>query len=209
MRATASWLLTGVLILLPLGCGTPEEPPAAPATADPGTMGADEPDSRVVATVGGQAFTMDDLDARAMMLDIRPYQSLYETRRRALQEMLGEQLLDAEAAERGITRDELVNLEINQKLIQPSQEQVRQFYEHNKSKLQGRPFEEVSAQLPNMMNRENRDRLVQELLNSLRVKYAVSFTLEPPRVPVTIAENDPTKGPDGAPVQIVEFSDFQ
>ena len=43
----------------------------------------------------------------------------------------------------------------------------------------------------------------------MKSKNNVTTTLDPPRVPVTVAANDPVKGPAGAPVQIVEFSDFQ
>jgi protein-disulfide isomerase len=33
--------------------------------------------------------------------------------------------------------------------------------------------------------------------------------LEPPRVEVTLAANDPSRGPAAAPVTIVEYSDYQ
>ena len=44
---------------------------------------------------------------------------------------------------------------------------------------------------------------------SIKAKHEVKIHLDPPRVSVTIAANDPTKGPAGAPIQILEYSDFQ
>jgi protein-disulfide isomerase len=46
-------------------------------------------------------------------------------------------------------------------------------------------------------------------LKELRTKAGVKMLLEPPRIDVEIGDNNPVKGPAGAPVTIVEFSDFQ
>ena len=50
---------------------------------------------------------------------------------------------------------------------------------------------------------------MKRLLANIKTKHDVRINLDPPRVPVTVAANDPVKGPAGAPVQILEFSDFQ
>jgi hypothetical protein len=48
-----------------------------------------------------------------------------------------------------------------------------------------------------------------DLVAGLKEKQAVKILLEPPRSEVRIAEDDPTEGPKDAPIQLVEFSDFQ
>jgi hypothetical protein len=49
----------------------------------------------------------------------------------------------------------------------------------------------------------------QTYLTSLREKAEVAITLDPPRVPITVAEGERVKGSAEAPVTIVEYSDFQ
>src|SRR5262249_23623813 len=44
---------------------------------------------------------------------------------------------------------------------------------------------------------------------SLREKAAVKVALEPPRASVPVPASAPTLGPDGAPVTIVQFVDYQ
>ena len=39
--------------------------------------------------------------------------------------------------------------------------------------------------------------------------HSVEVALKVPRVPMTIAANDPYMGAEGAPVRIIEYSDFQ
>ncbi len=46
-------------------------------------------------------------------------------------------------------------------------------------------------------------------IEALKRRSNVKIALEPPRVDVQIAQNDPAKGPASAPVTIVEYVDFQ
>ena len=49
-----------------------------------------------------------------------------------------------------------------------------------------------------------------QLVDELRDKAGnVRVLLEPPRVEVAVAATDPAKGPETAPVTIVEYSDYQ
>jgi protein-disulfide isomerase len=75
--------------------------------------------------------------------------------------------------------------------------------------MQGRTLEQMSTQMKTYLANQSRQGAMNVLLASLRDKNPVETLLEPPRVAVTIAANDPTKGPADAPVQVLEFSDFQ
>ena len=47
-------------------------------------------------------------------------------------------------------------------------------------------------------------------MDELRTKAGdLRVMLEPPRVEVTLADSDPSRGPATAPVTIVEYSDYQ
>jgi hypothetical protein len=199
MHGMKGWIVF-VLALAAFGCaGTAEDPDGAATAAT----------SEVVARIGDHEITLDEVDRQAKQTDAQAYQALYEARQKALETMLTDQLLDDESAERGITREALLDQEVNQKTVRPSAEQIQSFYEQNKARMNDRPLEEMSGQIGNYLVTQSRQQAMRALLVDLRAKSTVEVTLEPPRVPVTIAANDPTKGPAGAPVQILEFSDFQ
>jgi hypothetical protein len=193
------WIVAG-MVLAAIGCaGTAEDAGGAPTSGS----------AEVVARVGEHEITLEEVDRQARQTDVQAYQALYEARQKALETMLTDRLLDDEAAERGITREQLLDQEVNQKTARPTAEQIQSFYEQNQSRMGGRSLEEMSAQISSFLVNQNRQQAMRTLLVALRGKSTVEVTLEPPRVPVTVAANDPTKGPAGAPVQILEFSDFQ
>jgi len=199
MNWMRGWIVVGVA-LAAFGCaGTAEDADGAATSTTSG----------VVARVGDHEITLEEVDRQATQTDAQAYQALYEARQKALETMLTDRLLDDEAAQRGITREALLDQEVNQKTTRPTAEQIQSFYEQNKGRMNDRPLEEMSGQIGNFLVTQSRQQAMRALLVDLRAKSTVEVTLEPPRVPVTIAANDPTKGPAGAPVQILEFSDFQ
>ena len=48
-----------------------------------------------------------------------------------------------------------------------------------------------------------------DFVANLKKEAGIEIYLDPPRSDVKIAANDPKKGPEGAPITLVEFSDFQ
>src|SRR5690349_1547506 len=74
--------------------------------------------SEVVATVAGSPITLGDVDATALQQSAADFggarlvQALYLARRAALDEIVGNRLLDIEARARGIDRPALVQREI-------------------------------------------------------------------------------------------------
>src|SRR5687768_16103549 len=95
----------------------------------------------VVATVGSSSITLGDVDERAMMTPASKFgglslaQALYEARREALEAMVGDRLLDAEAKSRGMDREALVEQEITAKAAQPGDAEVAAWYESNKDRV--------------------------------------------------------------------------
>ena len=46
-------------------------------------------------------------------------------------------------------------------------------------------------------------------VDSLKAKTAVAIMLDPPRQKVQMVASSPSRGPANAPVEVVDFSDFQ
>jgi len=196
-------LVTAIVVAAVSGCGGTAEGP------DSGNLGATGGTADVVARVGDHEITLEDVDRTGREINSQTYQALYDARKQALDGLISDYLLDTEAEARGITKEELVAQEVTQKAELPTAEQIQAFYEQNKAAMRGRTLEQTTAQIKAFLTNQSRQGAMNVLLTSLREKNPVETMLEPPRVAVSIAANDPTKGPADAPVQVLEFSDFQ
>src|SRR5437762_10630241 len=76
----------------------------------------------------------------------------------ALNEIVTEKLLNAEAKKRGITIDELVKKEVEEKTPVPSEETVREFYDANKARING-TFVETALDIRNYLMDQDHDRV--------------------------------------------------
>lgn len=165
--------------------------------------------SEVVAEVGGKKITLDEVDKKAMAASTQPYQQLYEARRQALQLMLEDQMLEAEAKSRGVTKDKLVETEITSKQTPVTDADVEKWFNDNKERIGGRTLDQVKESIRGYLTAQGGTAVRTTFMDSLKKKNAVKISLQPPRAEVSVASNDPSMGPAGARVTIVEFSDFQ
>lgn len=174
--------------------------------------------SKAVAIVNGESITEEQVQKAATPqldgLEQKRQQFMATLERdkkkafaNALDEIVTEKLLNAEAKKRNISIDQLVQQEVQDKVAIPSDETVRKFYDDNKAVING-SFVETALQIRNYLMQEYRDRAFAALLSNLRRDYGFKSMLEPDRVTVS-AEGHPSRGPAGAPVTIVEFSDFE
>lgn len=168
----------------------------------------------VVATIGSKAVTLAEVDEVALQQStanfpsVKLAQALYEARRAAIDEIVATTLLDAEAKSRGVDRAALVDKEITGKAAAVSDADVTAWYQANQARVQGAPLEQVRAPIRAYLTQQRLEEARDEYVNTLKAKTAVKVMLEPPRIKVATA-NAPSKGPANAPIEIVEFSDFQ
>jgi hypothetical protein len=162
----------------------------------------------VVANVGDEAITLDDVDRKAIEMTMNA-QQLYEARKNAVAELIAESLLRQAAAERGVSVDELVEEEINTKIQAVTEADVEQFYEGNRARMGGQTLESIGPQIRAYLESQSEAVAKESFLTELRDAAVVSVALQPPRTPITVAANEPSKGPEEAPITIVEYSDFQ
>jgi protein-disulfide isomerase len=170
--------------------------------------------SEVVATVAGAPITLGDVDATALQQSASDFggarlvQALYLARRAALDDIVGNRLLDIEARARGIDRPTLVQREITDAAGAPTDSDVEFWYQSNPTMVQGRPLEQLRPAIKSLLLQQRLDSAQASLIARLKDKTPVTISLEPPRQTVATAGH-PTKGPDKAPIELVEFSDFQ
>ena len=168
----------------------------------------------VVATVGATSITLGQVDDKALDQPVSSFgsmnlsQALYEARRNVVDELVANALLDQEAKSRGVDRVALIEKEITSKVQQVSEQDISAWYQANQSRVQGASLDQVRQPIRSYLIQERVQTARQQFVDALKAKTPVRLLLEPPRQNVA-AGNGPSRGPNSAPVQIIEFSDFQ
>jgi protein-disulfide isomerase len=180
------------------------KPPApAPASSPSPAAPAD-----VVAIIAGEPFTARDLEqvAGARLFQLKTQQ--YQAQRQILDEEIGKRLLEREAAARKVTVAELLKQEVEAKVKPVTAEEQKAFYDQNKARMgnlsEADALKRIETGLGQQRSRERQN----EFVDSLRASANVRVLLDPPRLTIE-AGTSPSRGPADAPIQIVEFSDFQ
>jgi predicted DsbA family dithiol-disulfide isomerase len=162
----------------------------------------------MVARIGDDYVRMSDLDLVVGNRLARLRAEEYSVKRSMLQGLIEERLLAREARERGLEVAELLRVEIDQKVLEPTAEQARAVYEATRERYEGKSEVEAFDAIRNNMERQRRLQRRSVFIRDLTAKFGVKVMLEPPRFNVPVADG-PSKGPRNAPVTIIEFSDFE
>ncbi len=221
MRMTDPRIGLSLLLALAIGCGGGSSTGDAGSTTAPAaTTGAASTASSqggggdsvidtltgVVAKVSGVDITYSQLDEKAAARLVRLKTQAYDIRKQTLDEMIDTQLLEAEAKKRGITVDELVAAEA--KGAEVSDEEARAFFEKNPPRGEV-DYERMKDRIKDYLQKKNEADGRSAFIGGLRAAAGVEIFLEPLRFDVAFADADPVKGSKVAPIQIVEYSDFQ
>jgi protein-disulfide isomerase len=198
--AALSTLATG--LLLAAACASPARQPNKPGPSD------------VVATVGGASITLDQVDEKALQNPATSFggvtlaQALYEARQAAAGEIIANLLLDQEAKRRNVQPTVVYSQEILSRVKPVADADVVTWYEKNPQQVQGATLDQVRASILSLLTQQREQEVRDAYIDTLKAKTAVRVMLEPPRVAVS-AGTSPTKGPANAPIELIEFADFQ
>ena len=168
----------------------------------------------VVGRVGDRPITMADLDEAWRKNDaaarIRMLQDLYDIRRRTLDIVIGDILVEREAVARGISRDELLVQELPSRTLPVTDEDIALLYGQNQNAFGGRTLEDMRPEIRMFLDQQRPTQALHAFMNELRAAASdVQVGLEPPRTIIAVDADDPVFGPASASVEIIEFSDFQ
>ena len=126
----------------------------------------------------------------------------------ALNQLVEKKLIEAAAAKRGVSADDLLKAEVDSKVAQVTTEEIAKFYDENKARVGNQTLEQLSDRIKTYLQQQRNDKARTDFLAGLRKDHKVRMLLEVPRVEVEVA-NAPTVGPTNAPITIVEWSDFE
>jgi protein-disulfide isomerase len=163
--------------------------------------------TETLATVGGQPITEDDLlpSVASKLISLRNLE--YQMKKQALDNLIDQRLLEAEAKRKGMSADKFLEQEVDTKVAEPTDAELNAYYLAQKAEL-NRPLNEAKAQLEPSLKQAKVQQARQAFYAHLREQAKVVVLLSPPRVEVSV---DPARvrGNPKAKVMIVEFSDFQ
>ncbi len=168
----------------------------------------------VAARVGDRAITLREVDDRWRIEDpgqkAQAEQALYDGRKSALDAIIAEMLVAQAAKAKNVTPEAFAQAEIARRVKPVTDADVRTFYVQNSDRMQGRPFEQMSAAIQKYLEDQQQTTAKQDLFAELRkAGPPVRVLMDVPRATVAVTSDDPSQGSATAPVTVVEYSDFQ
>ena len=162
---------------------------------------------QVVATVGSHKITEKELDAKIKPQLASVESQVYELKVQAIKSMADDYVLEQAAKKENLSSDAYLKKHLPQRKL--SETDAKLFYDQHKE-IQARypKFDEIKVRLAEALQAQRDEQDKAALLDKLRKDQPVTVMLSAPRIEVKSAGH-PELGPAGAPVTIVEFSDFQ
>jgi len=181
----------------------------ASASAPRGGSDLDAGGTGVVAKIGDKEISWAELETKSASKLVRLRVQAYDMRKAALDEMIDAELMEAEAGKRGISLEELTRAEVADKLVEPTDEEAKAYFDKNPPRGDV-DFERIKPRVKAFMQRSQEQELQAAFVETLRANAGVQIFMEPLRFEVDQGEGNPVYGDwDSAVIQIVEFSEFQ
>jgi protein-disulfide isomerase len=190
---------------------TTVDSPVPPANASPSV---EVPG--VVATWNGGTLNYEEgtkaVKGQLIQLEAEYLTNTYQTAMQGIEQAIFEKILEEEVKAGGYDSQEaLLKAEVEDKVGEASTEEIAQMYEQFKSRLEGMTLEMATPLITQQLMRQKQGERFQTYLEELRAKHNVQITLPYPELPrqKVSADDDPFLGTDGAPVEIIQFAEFQ
>ena len=179
---------------------------ATPTTSVPGT----------VATWDGGELSYEEgtklAKGQLIQLEAEYLTSTYQAAMQSIEQTILEKLLEEEMKASGLaSQEELLKKEVEDKVIEPTEKEIGEMYEQFKDRLQGMDLTAASPLIREQLIRQKQGERFQTYLEELKTKHNVKITLPYPDLPrqQVSADDDPFLGTDGAPIEIIQFAEFQ
>lgn len=160
-------------------------------------------DSTVIAEIGDHKVTTQELQLREASKLLQVRYKYYLAEREALDQLIDDELLQMQADREGVSVDELLKRHVQVK--DPTDDQLRFYYD---GVATDQPFEAVREKLLESVRQVRTKKARDAYVSSLRLQFGVLIELTPPSAQVQLA-GAPRRGPETAPVQLVEFADYE
>ncbi len=164
----------------------------------------------VVASINGEPLRVDVINERMKAYVYKLEMRLYAMRKQVLDRRINDLLIVAEASTRKVGPEEIVRVEITDKLKPPTDAEVSKFYDANKANIRGDLASSKTA-IVAYLQQEQQEQLETALADKLRAAAKVQILLkepEPPPMNINIGTGA-SRGDVNSAVTVIEFTDFQ
>jgi protein-disulfide isomerase len=158
----------------------------------------------VVADIGGYRVSESELTQREASRLLQVRNQYYLAERDALEQFIDDYLLEQKAKREHVTVDQLVKRDLESKIQDPTEDQLRVYYEGLGTE---EPYSAVHDKILDYIRQHRLKAARAAYVLALRQEAGVVISLAPPSADVTL-DGAPTRG-SGSRVQIVEFADYE
>lgn len=148
-------------------------PPARPAATPTRTPPAVTQTPGTLAIVNGQAITLADLGASVKEAIEGFDKNLPMLRINALDGRINTLLLDSEAKKRKVTGEQLMNAEVNNRIAEPTEAEIKAVYDANRQQIGNADFAAVRPQIVTYLRNQAAQKLANDFVTGLRASHAV------------------------------------
>jgi len=175
-------------------------------SAVPNLLGQSDQDPKgVVARVGGANLTYADLEKSQGGKLLQAQYQYYLNERKALEDLIDNQVLADEARRRNITLDQLLDTVVYKDVKDPTEDQLEVYYEGLDTK---EPYSAVRNDVLQHIRELRHAKARAAFVDNLRQQAQINILLMPPTADVNIAKAYTNGSPD-AQVTMVEFADYE
>jgi len=161
--------------------------------------------SEIIARVGNISVSRADLEKEESSKLLQARYQYYQAESKALEDLIAQKLLEVKAKSENITADQLIDREIKSQVKDPTEDQMKVYYEGLETE---QPYESVREKILEKIRQLRTDRAKTAYIRTLRDEIDVTVELAPPNANVDLT-NAVYRGPQHAPVTLVEFADYE
>jgi len=164
----------------------------------------------VLAAVNGEPLRVETINERTKAYVYKLEMRIHAVRKGILDRRINDLLVVAEANKRKVGPEEIVRVEITDKIKPPTEAEVARFYEENKAGIKT-DLAGARTSIVNYLQQQQQEKLEVALADRLRAGAKVQIFLKEPNAPLLNVNqaNGASRGDANAAVTIIEFTDFQ
>lgn len=160
----------------------------------------------VLVEMNGVQITQADLELKRPAAMFQARTNFYEAERKALVELVDEQLLEQQAAKERLTVPQLLERHVDSTIAKdPSEEALHVYYEGVDTT---EPYESVRGKILDALRQRRIAKAKAAYMQTLRAETPVIFRFAPPRAPISMTDV-PVRGVSSARLTLLEFADYQ
>jgi protein-disulfide isomerase len=160
---------------------------------------------QVVAEVSGRKIMLSDLEQKEGGKLLQSRYQFYMSQRKALDDLIDNQLLADEARNKHITVDQLLDQEVYKQVKDPTEDQLQVYYEGLDTQ---QPYADIRSQVLDHIRELRRGKARASYVEALRKQADIKVLLMPPEAVVDIAHSY-VRGQRDAEIVLAEFADYE